>query len=453
MNITGMADFGSLDLALDAITQLIRVTAGKKGFHTLRHTLLGNKPDDEVHVVKDVISDDEKSELQLRLETIKSHIAKASSQFQISYQDILKNAMARNKLEMLKRQRLERSQSTTSNESSTYEPNLSPMFQTQPPTPQLLDISGSSNDLSMVSLQPFETSGGHMVLSDSPVLVQSDFSLPNPVQLVNIMPAVPISISLPSEPISSAALPISLNSIPPTPPLSTSSSTSSPSTSTGSVSIGEQRMLRYGRAILKLKHYKRALKYAIWDFQDGVTVEDAAKKQGITKEAIQYSINLIVSKTGETIEEFKNNRSSNCEVYPGQISEAYKGRVKDGTQRVKQKKCQNLFACAVACDISLFDLMDSLIKELEIETKILSLQPVPELTPTPPGNQVIDPQHDDILSDIDEVIREDSVEGQQCISANNEVVQLQLTNCDVCKKMFFDAKSFQEHEDAGCIDY
>jgi hypothetical protein len=34
-----------------------------------------------------------------------------------------------------------------------------------------------------------------------------------------------------------------------------------------SLSPEEQRILRYGKAILKLKHFRRNLKYAIWDFQ------------------------------------------------------------------------------------------------------------------------------------------------------------------------------------------
>ena len=189
-------------------------------------------------------------------------------------------------------------------------------------------------------------------------------------------------------------------------------------------------------------------------------------------DAVQYSINLIVKRTGETLEEFRENKSSDCDVYPGVMSEEYKVRVKEGAVSVKAKKCQNLFQCAVAFDISLFDLMDSLVKELEIETKILSLQPVdaaqlnlPLASPMQRMSSSMSSASsttsstggllggmttsadDDILSDIDEVIRQDTSRD------GGAPPNITITICTVCKKMFHDEDLFTEHEEAGCIDY
>ena len=305
----------------------------------------------------------------------------------------------------------------------------------------------------------------------------------------------------------------------------------------------------------------------MWDFQDGKSMEEAAAQHKITIDVLKYSVDLILQKTGETLDQFRQNKALNLEEHPGPKSEDYISRLQRAVNYFKQKSGHSLYEFASANQISLFDLTDELIKELEIENKISSLKPVtlpppppppapappsplappsvivvsqhqhhqqqhqqqqqptPQpslpltislpttpvapsaLTPTPeqqrplptlpnipnpvpteptvslptqplppPGTSAgsssssvfSDSDATTILSDIDELIRDDTAElshvtistcpqtGDLIANNNNDnEVQavISVNICNVCKKLFLDPKAFQEHESAGCIDF
>ena len=255
----------------------------------------------------------------------------------------------------------------------------------------------------------------------------------------------------------------------------------------------EQRILRYGKAILKLKHFRRNLKYSIWDFQDGKSLQESGIRNKIAVDAISYSIEMILKKTGQTVEQFKENKTQSCDEHPGPRSDDYMQRLRSAVLAFKQTKFGTLFHYASAGQVSLFDLVDELVKELEIESKLSRLKPVAPLqvnlpqTPvgldqlsTSSGSEHNFVQDNDatILSDIDEVIRDDTDDAVAGPSPSASrvlpVVQSQphqavtvlpvndgmegghvitLNICGVCQKIFTDEAAFKQHEAAGCIDF
>ena len=117
---------------------------------------------------------------------------------------------------------------------------------------------------------------------------------------------------------------------------------------------------------------RRALKYAMWDFQDGKSMDEAAAQHKITTEVLKYSVDLILEKTGETLDQFRQNKALNLEEHPGPKSEDYISRLQRAVTYFKARSGHSLYVFASANMISLFDLTDELIKELEIENKISS---------------------------------------------------------------------------------
>ncbi len=133
----------------------------------------------------------------------------------------------------------------------------------------------------------------------------------------------------------------------------------------------EQRILRYGKAILKLKHFRRNLKYAIWDyqvgytvqyyksitfismintilklFQDGKSIAESCQKNKITEQGLRYTLDLITSRTGETLDQFRDNKSSNCDELPGPRTDEYTANLRQAVFAFKQKRFGSLFEYA-----------------------------------------------------------------------------------------------------------
>ncbi len=153
-----------------------------------------------------------------------------------------------------------------------------------------------------------------------------------------------------------------------------------PSTSTSQKGLTEEeRILRYGKAVLKLKSYRSNLKYALWEYQDGKTLEEASSQYNIPLEALRYSISHILEESGETVEQFKENRSDEWwdrKRRAASANPSYTERLREAVFAFKQKKMGSLYGYASHSRVSIFDLADELIKELEIESKLYRLQPV-----------------------------------------------------------------------------
>ena len=133
--------------------------------------------------------------------------------------------------------------------------------------------------------------------------------------------------------------------------------------------------------MLKLKSYRSNLKYAVWEFQDGKSLEEASSQFNIPLDALRYSISQFLEESGETLEQFKENRSDQWwnRKRPAVASgnnPGYTERLREAVFAFKQKKMGSLFGYASHSKVSIFDLADELIKELEIESKLYRLQPV-----------------------------------------------------------------------------
>ena len=242
-----------------------------------------------------------------------------------------------------------------------------------------------------------------------------------------------------------------------------------------------QKSVKNVKTIMKLKHWKKAIKYAIWDFQDGRTIEVAADKFKVPPDHVRYSIDMIRDRTGETIVEFQKNRSLDLDS-PSFQSPEYQDRLRQAVNELKQQKESSLIAKSRLHQVTFFDLVDKIITELEIENKICNLQPVEVVTvpsaaaaPAAPSSVASssgghpEPDHDDILSDIDEVIRNDTSLSAAAGSPNAsvapsgsggggggtaEVQAVFVANiCEVCKRVFLDQNEFRNHVEAGCLDY
>ncbi len=231
-------------------------------------------------------------------------------------------------------------------------------------------------------------------------------------------------------------------------------------------------------AALKIRQYKKNLKYAIWDYQDGKEVSEAAKNYRLAADVVEYSISFALRETGQTVAAFRENKDQEVDTSSKSRPADYEERLRRGVAQLKSGKASRLLPAASQLKVGVFDLAEKLAREVEIDGRLRRLQPV-EIS--------LDCE---MLSDIDEVIRDDSAKTHVAAAAivasepspppssnngeaastdssatasnsssaaakveTNEVTQMVVEVCDVCTRVFLDHAAYRDHVTAGCNDY
>ena len=191
---------------------------------------------------------------------------------------------------------------------------------------------------------------------------------------------------------------------------------------------------------------------------------------------MEYSISFILKETGQDAETFRENKDQKLDASKKSGSPDYEERLRRGLRLLKEAKAATLHTAASQVKVGVFDLAEKLAREVEIDSRLRKLQPV-EIS-----------LDSEMLSDIDEVIRDDSAKthvaaaaivasdspspggstsGQSEASSSaasasatpaakveaNEVVQMVVEVCDICSRVFLEHSAYRDHVSAGCIDY
>ncbi len=66
----------------------------------------------------------------------------------------------------------------------------------------------------------------------------------------------------------------------------------------------------------------------------------------ITEQGLRYTLNLIVKSTGESLEQFRVNKSNDCDTLPGPRTPEYVENLRQAVFAFKQKRFGSLFEYA-----------------------------------------------------------------------------------------------------------
>jgi hypothetical protein len=443
----------------------------------------------EVQLVKEAAaaaaatpSAEEKTKMLKTLVRVKEVVGETAKQFNLSQREVLKMASDQFKEEL--------------NEKQQRKP-VQVLLLPAAPHPQLIRLP-TEPDRSVVAMHKQNKSSSH---SSRPPSVQLLLQSATPVHVsvvpsgtvrpsVVVAPSAVIALRQPLVQPSAAPLQLSIQQRP-GPSISSRSSVSSRSSNSPSLAATQPELAKRLRdstdededdsepadlqvqqvldtsskshvlALLKLRQYKKNLKYAIWDYQDGkATMAEAARRYRMPTNVVEYSIEFILKETGQSPDEFRENKDSDVETSSRSGTSDYEDSLRRGIQLVKDRRASSLYDAARRCAVSVFDLTEKLAREVEIESRLRKLKPV-EIS-----------LDSEMLSDIDEVIRDDSAKSQVAATIvasdgseaaspstpaakveSNEVVQMVVEICDVCTKVFLDNAAYRDHVAAGCIDY
>ena len=81
-------------------------------------------------------------------------------------------------------------------------------------------------------------------------------------------------------------------------------------------------------------------------FQDGKSISEACAANKITEQGLRYTLDLIIKRTGETLEQFRDNKSSSCDKLPGPRTDEYTANLRQAVFAFKQKRFGSLFEYA-----------------------------------------------------------------------------------------------------------